>query len=1205
MNSNFGINAPVNVADFDIPRSLQHPREPQTFRPQFQLRGTPLSPNFPSTDQKSGCTPDFFAPVGDIARFANAAYSASGSSHMHRESGVRLTPAPKIPPFVGHPTHQTAYYCTPTNACPVYNSQTIGNPVIAPTTPISSCSLTPTLTPPFTSEKPSSAPVSGDFDRKLMSEADTSVAIAAYTKYYTDVLAYFKALLNAIEDPPPPTDPNLCHTQAPSHQASGGVQHNQVPDPTVDPWEHSKTVMDGYFSRLDGSRNWDWASWHNYLSWISRTHPEWFRLFTDCSKQMGINWDEMYQKWLSSQAVVENKPHVFDTSCPPPMQAPTHVQSTSNGLTFRPPHLLPFTSQPPPPIPAEDPRIWCEDCDQYFETNRAFDIHFRGVKHIQNALTKTITRNPNIVLDIPTSQTTQWNVAHGNQYLPVNQGVFHNRYLHPRGYSSKPEDVRASEKRSKVHLRLQQLLDICIQPLIGLNYIVEFQRQGLLDCLYACDLCSSAFLPSNVIKHVCSLKHRMAYLRQHYPPLYYMLAKDRGNKAFKTKRLAAYAQKIEDFEGRKRLSVMREKENSSFRSFDGSTATVERRTRTLKEHRPHDNSGSAAIAQVKTDLGTGNAKSPKIKQAKCKSAKSDDEIEEGEMTDESSSSSSEEEDTDLRSKDAGMGANTVDGSDREVPIFGSVASPASASSSSFSVCTSDEENEPPEPADACSATNSGEVDYSHHRSTGPHIHMSDFEPLFVSERPLVPVFVSKDDDFTTLLQNLSSAGLIRLAPNTEDSATTDGAKSSLQSEDVVLPDDPAAAQSFEDEVNWTLRRLESLPYRPNENQLLFKLPVSEQSAKPPASPSTGRSIEVICSAKAPALTLSSYHPYVDVDFTQSYEPAHIPATVRPIPVVASPSTRLRMPPPPPLKFTNSIPVITSRVRPGMAVVTDLPLEPPLPPRPIRPVAKGQQGVLGDPPLRKPQEVQSTRPPPTPGIQQLLSSPLEALQRLLKDGYNPPPSNPSQTSEPNSPARPSPNMRPLNAAVFPRLEEGGEEDEHKKNCLLSPPPPPSSEFFDGYSFFSQRSERRKRRQESFTSPSVVGASHSSPTPSSIQPKRKLAAIVDMLGLNEPPAPKEQPTTQSSVVTSVPPFWGVLPGTAAAVGGAPAVASLARVLVAITEIPLVSRQSSSSLVLKEGPVRGHNLLLDLVCLDVLPTTCPCSEATIAKVYIGSSA
>ncbi|VDL89859.1 unnamed protein product [Schistocephalus solidus] len=1136
------------------------------------MPGTSASQNFISTGQKSGCIPTFSVSVGNISRFANLPYSPSGPSLIERESGVCHTQAPKILPFVGHTTQQTVYYCTPNNSCPAYTSEAARNSVLASTTPISSCSLTTTLTLPFTATKASLVPASSDCDRKLMSEADTSVAIAAYTKYYTDVLAYFKALLNAIEDPP--TDPKASHPKVTSHQAPGSAQYNQIPDPTVDPWEHSKTVMDGYFSRLEGTRNWDWASWHNYLSWISRTHPEWFRLFTDCSKQMGINWDEMYQKWLSSQAVVESKPHVFDTSCPPPIETPSHIQSMSNGVTFRPPPPLAFTSQPPPPIPPEDPRIWCEDCDQYFETNRAFDIHFRGVKHIQNALTKTITRNPNIVLDIPTSQTTQWNLvdifrsltiyfkisnhliltnvlflfkAHSNQYLPVNQGVFHNRYLPPRGPFNKPDDTKTTEKRPKVHLRLQQLLDICIQPLIGLNYIVEFQRRGLLDCLYACDLCNSAFLPSNIIKH-----------KQHYPPLYYMLSKDKGNKTFKTKRLAAYAQKIEDFEGRKRLSVMREKENSSFRSFEGCAASVDRKTRTLKEHHPQDNSESAAIAQVEKDHATAREKPSKIKQEKCKSAKSeDDEIEEGEMTDDSSSSSSEEEqevEAACSGKNARIDVNAFDGGDREVPLFGSVASPASASSSSFSACTSDEENEPPKPAEARAASSDslhgGYVHQAHSRSTGPHIHLSDFEPLFVSERPLVPIFVSKDDDFNSLLQKLSSAGLIRLVPNTEDCATTDDAKFSKQSEAVVSPDDPAAAQSFEDEVQWALRRLESLPYKPNENQLLFKLPVSEQSAMSPVSTTTGRSIEVLCSSKVPALPLRSCHPYVDADFIHSYEPPLIAGPLQPIPVVASPPTRLRMPPPPPLKFGNSIPVITSRVRPGITVMPELPLEPPQPPRPSRPVvlvAKRQQSVLGDPPLRKPQEVPPTRPSPTPGIQQLLSSPLEALQRLLKDGYNPLPSNPSEATEPNPPASRSPNLRPLNAALPSRLEEGGEDDEPKKNCLLSPPPPPS-EFFDGYSFFSQRSERRKRRQESFTSSTAVSTSRSSPTPppSAIQPKKKLAAIADMLGLNEPPAPKDQAVAQSSTGTPVPPFWGALHGvaahgSAAAVGLQPPVAA----------------------------------------------------------------
>ncbi|VDL98266.1 unnamed protein product [Schistocephalus solidus] len=192
-------------------------------------------------------------------------------------------------------------------------------------------------------------------------------------------------------------------------------------------------------------------------------------------------------------------------------------------------------------------------------------------------------------------------------------------------------------------------------------------------------------------------------------------------------------------------------------------------------------------------------KPSKIKQEKWKSAKSeDDEIEDGEMANVSSSSSSEAE-------QEGKAAH--------------------------------EENEQPEPTEVRAATSdSVHGEYAHQarsRSTGPHIRLSEFEPLFVSERRIAPIFVSKEDHFTSLLRKLSSASLIHLEPNTKDCVTTAGAKFCKQPEAVVLPDDTAAAQSFQDDISWTLRRLKYLPYRPNENQLLFKLPVSEQSTWDP------------------------------------------------------------------------------------------------------------------------------------------------------------------------------------------------------------------------------------------------------------------------------------------------------------------------------------------------------------------------------------
>ena len=72
--------------------------------------------------------------------------------------------------------------------------------------------------------------------------------------------------------------------------------------------------MEGYFRR-NGARDWDWISWHNYISWISRSHPHWFQLFSECSKQMGIDWDVMYQTWLASNPKAVEPTPVFGMLC--------------------------------------------------------------------------------------------------------------------------------------------------------------------------------------------------------------------------------------------------------------------------------------------------------------------------------------------------------------------------------------------------------------------------------------------------------------------------------------------------------------------------------------------------------------------------------------------------------------------------------------------------------------------------------------------------------------------------------------------------------------------------------------------------------------------------------------------------------------------------------------------------------------------------
>lgn len=73
-------------------------------------------------------------------------------------------------------------------------------------------------------------------------------------------------------------------------------ENSEVLDPCSDP----NAVMKEYFDRYVKAGDWDWASWNNYLSWIARTNPQWYEIFVNLSRGLGIDWDDMYKKWVSS-----------------------------------------------------------------------------------------------------------------------------------------------------------------------------------------------------------------------------------------------------------------------------------------------------------------------------------------------------------------------------------------------------------------------------------------------------------------------------------------------------------------------------------------------------------------------------------------------------------------------------------------------------------------------------------------------------------------------------------------------------------------------------------------------------------------------------------------------------------------------------------------------------------------------------------------
>ncbi|CAH8517411.1 unnamed protein product [Heterobilharzia americana] len=232
----------------------------------------------------------------------------------------------------------------------------------------------------------------------------------------------------------------------------------------------------------------------------------------------------------------------------------------------------------------ESDRNYCETCGRNFGTERAFTLHLRGVTHTQKTLQSTGVCAPDF-----TVQEESWEVKHrewlksqyfiepysvvglsGSFFCELCEVEFPSHktlgsHLNGRRHRENVIIFESTGDRSllkgkrkapvKVTAKIQPFLDVCTQPLIGLNYMLEYQLQELDECLYICSLCNQWLPRKSVVKHLCSVVHRKAYLNTHYLPLFRIVDRDHSDKSLQTCRLEVYARKIEDFEGRKRLII--------------------------------------------------------------------------------------------------------------------------------------------------------------------------------------------------------------------------------------------------------------------------------------------------------------------------------------------------------------------------------------------------------------------------------------------------------------------------------------------------------------------------------------------------------------------------------------------------------------------------------------------------------------------------
>ncbi|XP_006113115.1 uncharacterized protein LOC102445275 [Pelodiscus sinensis] len=103
---------------------------------------------------------------------------------------------------------------------------------------------------------------------------------------------------------------------------------------------------------------------------------------------------------------------------------------------------------------------------------------------------------------------------------------------------------------------LEEQLNTCkeTEPALGLDYIIEYRSKDNLILLYECQLCHCQTGMCNMFMHVYGSKHRLAYLKQHYPEI---VESDeiRGRGSELNRRLKEVAAVIEKKEGRKQIKI--------------------------------------------------------------------------------------------------------------------------------------------------------------------------------------------------------------------------------------------------------------------------------------------------------------------------------------------------------------------------------------------------------------------------------------------------------------------------------------------------------------------------------------------------------------------------------------------------------------------------------------------------------------------------
>ncbi|XP_035688768.1 zinc finger RNA-binding protein-like [Branchiostoma floridae] len=236
---------------------------------------------------------------------------------------------------------------------------------------------------------------------------------------------------------------------------------------------------------------------------------------------------------------------------------------------------------------------YCESCDQNFRSEDSYRVHLKSIGHLMKSsgtdlgldaakgYVPPIVKPPPVEekKEKPAEETVhrkqfpdeyfchicQAKCTSESQFESHNNGARHKKNLvavekgikkapvaRPKsaGDGSKPNVVDTLQPS-----RCMDKLELMEEPLVGLDYITEFQNEDPdIEEHYMCSLCDSKCDPRTLNTHVIGARHRLAYLKEHHPDMAAMTLQNK-KRSEQSVALAEFVKQAVKQDGQKEVKV--------------------------------------------------------------------------------------------------------------------------------------------------------------------------------------------------------------------------------------------------------------------------------------------------------------------------------------------------------------------------------------------------------------------------------------------------------------------------------------------------------------------------------------------------------------------------------------------------------------------------------------------------------------------------